>query len=114
VRVAARESARDLAVQLVPAERDPRRAQIAAYRWMDERDLLAVAPVIVRSEWLGRRRVRVACSACGEGINYEREVRRAGAVLCRACAGERYYDYDGAHTGQPAPGSTMDLVTRRP
>jgi formylmethanofuran dehydrogenase subunit E len=113
VRVAARESARDLAARLVPAERDPRRAQIAAYRWMDERDLLAVAPVIVTSEWLGRRRVRVACSACGEGINYEREVRRAGAVLCRACAGERYYDYDRAHTGRSGTDATMDLATRR-
>src|SRR5262252_7284471 len=29
---------------------------------------------------------------CGEGINFKREVERDGRVLCRACAGERYYD----------------------
>ena len=114
VRVVARESARAVAMRLVPGEPDARRAQILAYRSMDERALLAIEPVVVRSEWLARRRVRVACSACGEGINYEREVRHDGAALCRACAGERYYDYDGGHIRPPAVGSTMDLVTRRP
>jgi formylmethanofuran dehydrogenase subunit E len=69
---------------------------------MDERDLLAIAPVRVSPAWLARRRVRVLCSACGEGINYEREVRRDGAVLCRACAGERYYVYEERHTGLAA------------
>jgi len=29
---------------------------------------------------------------CGEGINFRREVRREEKILCRACAGERYYD----------------------
>jgi formylmethanofuran dehydrogenase subunit E len=28
---------------------------------------------------------------CGEGINFRREVRRDGKLLCRSCAGERYY-----------------------
>jgi formylmethanofuran dehydrogenase subunit E len=102
VRVAARESARALAARMRPAETDARRAQIVAYRAMDEPDLLAIEPVIVTSEWLARRRVRVPCSACGEGVNYEREVRRAGAVLCRACAGERYYDYALRHSGVTA------------
>ncbi|PYX59511.1 MAG: formylmethanofuran dehydrogenase, partial [Acidobacteria bacterium] len=30
---------------------------------------------------------RVVCEVCGEGINFRREVRRDGRVLCRACAG---------------------------
>jgi formylmethanofuran dehydrogenase subunit E len=106
VRVAARESARALAARMVPAETDPRAAQILAYRSMDERDLLAIEPVIVTSEWLARRRVRVACSACGEGIAYQREVRRDGAVLCRACAGERYYHYAPGHNGAAAVRAT--------
>jgi hypothetical protein len=29
--------------------------------------------------------------ACGEGINYEREVVLGGRTLCRTCAGEGYY-----------------------
>ena len=36
---------------------------------------------------------RIACDECGEGINFAREVRREdGRTLCRACAGERYYE----------------------
>ena len=41
--------------------------------------------------WLDRRRVRVTCDSCGEGITYEREVRVGGRTLCRPCAGEGYY-----------------------
>jgi formylmethanofuran dehydrogenase subunit E len=47
--------------------------------------------VIVDPGWLRRRRIRVVCTQCGEGVNYEREVRLAGRVLCRGCAGESYY-----------------------
>lgn len=103
VRVAARETARDVARELVPDESDPRRAQIVAYRRMAEGDLLRIEPVVVPSDWLERRRVRVACDACGEGVNYQREVRVSGRVLCRACAGERYYRSVARHTGLPAP-----------
>jgi formylmethanofuran dehydrogenase subunit E len=35
---------------------------------------------------------RVMCAQCGEGINFKREVVREGRTLCRACAGERYYE----------------------
>jgi formylmethanofuran dehydrogenase subunit E len=31
------------------------------------------------------------CAECGEGVQFKREVERDGRVLCRACAGERYY-----------------------
>jgi len=34
----------------------------------------------------------VVCAECGEGINFRREVRSDEKVLCRACAGERYYE----------------------
>lgn len=91
VRVAAREEARELARALVPGESDLRRAQTVAYRTMDEASLLVLAPVAVDPAWLGRRRRRVHCASCGEGINYEREVRAGDRTLCRACAGDRYY-----------------------
>jgi formylmethanofuran dehydrogenase subunit E len=35
---------------------------------------------------------RIICEQCGEGINFQREVRRDGTTLCRACAGETYYE----------------------
>lgn len=103
VRVAARDGARDLARALVPAEPDPRRAQIVAYRDMAEDALLKIEPVVVPAAWLERRRVRVPCDACGEAVNYEREVCVDGRRLCRACGGGRYYRYDARHTGVPAP-----------
>ena len=57
-----------------------------------------IEPVVVPSAWLDRRRVRVICHGCGEGVNYEREVRIGGRVLCRACAGPRYDTSDRRHT----------------
>ena len=35
---------------------------------------------------------RVMCAQCGEGINFKREVVVEGRSVCRACAGEKYYE----------------------
>jgi formylmethanofuran dehydrogenase subunit E len=91
VRVVAREDARARVAGWAPAESDPRRAQIAAYRIMPEPELLRLDPVTVNPGWLDRPRVRVCCEGCGEGINYRREIITDARVLCRACAGEGYY-----------------------
>ena len=42
-------------------------------------------------EFPGYKGERIACAECGEGISYKREVVRESHILCRACAGERYY-----------------------
>jgi formylmethanofuran dehydrogenase subunit E len=91
VRVVARDEARQMAGEWAVAESDPRRAQTAAYRVMPESELFRIEPVVVRPGWLDRRRVRVSCQACREGINYQREVTVSGRTLCRPCSGERYY-----------------------
>ena len=39
----------------------------------------------------GYKGERIVCAACGEGINFQREVRKNSTILCRACAGEKYY-----------------------
>ena len=80
-----------MASEWAVAESDPRRAQTAAYRVMPESELFRIEPVVVHPGWLDRRRVRVSCQACGEGINYQREVTVSGRTLCRPCSGERYY-----------------------
>ena len=98
MRVVAREEARAHAMRLVPAETDPREAQVLAYRVMNEHALLSVTPVSVNAALLGRPRVRVVCQVCGEGVNYAREIHREGLVLCRACAGEAYYRTDAGRT----------------
>ncbi len=91
VRIAARDDARLRAPEWAPAAADPRQAQMAAYRMMPEAVLLRIQPVVIRPGWLDRRRVRVACEACGEGINYEREFIVGGRTLCQPCAGVTYY-----------------------
>jgi formylmethanofuran dehydrogenase subunit E len=91
VRVVARDAARGLVPQWAPEEADPRRAQITAYRLMPETSLLRLEPVSVMPGWLDRPRVRVPCDGCGEDVNYRRETVVNARVLCRPCAGERYY-----------------------
>ena len=91
VRLSARDEARALAASYAPGETDARKAQITAYWLMPEAALLSIEPVVVNPGWLDRRRVRVFCEGCGEGINYQREVTVHGRTLCRPCNGERYY-----------------------
>ncbi len=91
VRVVALDEARDLVGAYAPGAAAPREAQIAAYRVMPEPNLLRIEPVTVESGWLDRRRVRVACQLCGEGVNYGREVVSDGITLCRSCFAGGYY-----------------------
>jgi formylmethanofuran dehydrogenase subunit E len=69
--------------------------QMLAYREIPREDLFAVqwVKVEVRPEELpGYKGERIVCGQCGEGINFQREVQRDGTILCRACAGETYYE----------------------
>jgi formylmethanofuran dehydrogenase subunit E len=91
VRVVARDDARARAGEWAPGEPDPRRAQTAAYRVMPEPLLLGIERVVVAPGWLDRKRGRVTCSRCGEGVHYERHLTIEGRPVCRACAGDRYY-----------------------
>jgi formylmethanofuran dehydrogenase subunit E len=91
IRVVARDDARERVSRYVDEVVDARCAQIAGYRLMPDAELFTMERVAIRPGWLDRRRVRVSCQVCGEGVNYEREVTREGAVLCRACAGMAYY-----------------------
>ncbi|MCI0402323.1 MAG: FmdE family protein [Acidobacteria bacterium] len=95
VRISARESSKALARSQHPEIEDKNRQQMLAYREMPEGDLFDVQWVRVElppEEFPGYKGDRVVCEKCGEGINFRREVRREGQVLCHACAGERYYE----------------------
>jgi formylmethanofuran dehydrogenase subunit E len=95
VRISARESSKALARSLHPEIEDKNRQQMLAYREMAESDLFDVQWVRVElppEEFPGYKGERVVCEQCGEGINFRREVRRQGRVLCHGCAGERYYE----------------------
>lgn len=93
IRVVARESSKQRAREMFP-ELDKERAQRQAYRALPDEELFETQQVRVevRPEDLpGFKGPRAVCEACGEGINFKREVIREGRTLCRACAGERYY-----------------------
>jgi formylmethanofuran dehydrogenase subunit E len=95
VRVVAKESSKDRARELYPGIADKNAQQMLAYREMPESELFDVQWVRVRlgpEDMPGYKAGRVVCAECGEGINFRREVVRDGRVLCRACAGERYYE----------------------
>jgi formylmethanofuran dehydrogenase subunit E len=95
VRVSARESSKALAKSLHPEIQNKNQQQMLAYREMADDQLFLTQWVHVElppEEFPGYKGDRVVCEQCGEGINFRREVRRGAKVLCRACAGERYYE----------------------
>jgi formylmethanofuran dehydrogenase subunit E len=95
VRVCARESSKMLARQMHPEIENKNQQQMLAYREISNDNLFTVQWVKVSlppEELPGYKGERIVCEQCGEGINFQREVRRDGNVLCRACAGERYYE----------------------
>src|SRR5690349_18270898 len=91
IRVAAKESSKALARQMHPELGNKNQQQMVAYREMGEDDLFSTSWVRVdlpAEEFPGYKGERIVCETCGEGINFRREVKQDGRVLCRACAGE--------------------------
>lgn len=94
IRIVAREESKQKARELFP-ELDKEEGQRRAYRQLPDDDLFArqwVRVALPEEDMPGYRAPRVVCAQCGEGINFKREVQRDGRLLCRACAGERYYE----------------------
>ena len=95
IRIAAKESSKALARAMHPEIESKNQQQMQAYREMAEDDLFTKQWVKVElpaEEFPGYKGERIVCAECGEGINFRREVLRDGRVLCRACAGEKYYE----------------------
>ncbi|HKT51564.1 MAG TPA: FmdE family protein [Candidatus Angelobacter sp.] len=95
VRVAARESSKALARSLHPEVEDKNQQQMMAYRELSDDQMFQTQWVRVPlppEEFPGYKGERIVCESCGEGINFRREVRRDGKILCRGCAGESYFE----------------------
>jgi formylmethanofuran dehydrogenase subunit E len=94
VRIWPNPKARDRAASYASDERSRWHMYLAAYEVMPTAELLLaedVALSIDLAALISRPGVRVTCEVCGEEIINEREVCREGKILCRSCAGERYY-----------------------
>src|SRR5581483_11079268 len=95
VRVAALDSAKDRARELYPEIANKNEPQMRAYREMPAAELFRHAWVRVAlgpEEFPGYKGQKRLCHECGESVSFERHVERAGRILCRACAGDRYYE----------------------
>jgi len=93
-RVAPSASARAMAVRHEPNAESHWHAYLKAYQELPDHELIQVHEVRLSrtiSEILSKPSARAICSSCGEEIFNEREVIRSDKVLCRSCAGERYY-----------------------
>jgi formylmethanofuran dehydrogenase subunit E len=94
IRIAARESSKELARERHPELGSKNAQQMLAYRELSDDELFTKQWVVVEigpQEMPGFKGPRIVCDACGEGINYHREVVREGRALCQACAGQSYY-----------------------
>lgn len=94
VRVTAREEARALSSKYCPELADKYQRQLEAYRIMPEEELFTVQAVTVdipECDLPGRPLRRVQCVQCGDYVQDCREIERHSEIICRACAGQRYY-----------------------
>jgi len=67
---------------------------LIGYQRMPIEELLVSQPVALDSPLdalLSKPSARAICQVCGEEVINERELIHEGTVLCRPCAGERYY-----------------------
>lgn len=94
VRIVPSASTRKLAKDYAPEAQSRWEAYLLGYQRMPEAELLdikEVALTVSLEKILSKDGYRVNCDHCGEEIINEREVIQDGLILCRACAGERYY-----------------------
>ncbi|MCW5199264.1 formylmethanofuran dehydrogenase [Desulfobulbus sp. F1] len=94
VRVTAREEARELSTKYCPELADKYQRQLEAYRVMPEDELFTIQEVkanIPECDMPGRPLRRVPCAQCGDYVQDCREIEQNNKIICRACAGQRYY-----------------------
>ncbi len=94
IRIAPRCDARLTARSYALEARNRWEAQLLGYQRMPIDDLYTVQDVELTTPIemiVSRAGLRAVCATCGEEIINGREVEHAGMRLCRACAGQGYY-----------------------
>jgi len=106
VRIVPSAHSRQLAKTYAPQAQSRWHAYLHGYQRMPNEELLTVQEVtldVSLAEILSKDGYRVNCDICGEEIINEREVRHEGLILCRPCAGARYYRLSGESVPVFAP-----------
>lgn len=122
VRLFPAHNARTLAPAYAPEAKNRWESYLLGYQRIPDERLFASQAVTLNtpvSQIISRAGVRVNCDVCGEEILNEREVVMVGQLLCRACAGQRYYAVTDGGNGravQPAifPNQLFTLATAAP
>ncbi len=94
VRLSPTSVARQLAISYVPDGESSWHIYLKGYQLVPDELLLKVEYVKLTreiEEILSKPGLRVSCDRCHEEIMNERETKVGGLVLCRSCAGDRYY-----------------------
>ncbi|GMQ79379.1 MAG: FmdE family protein [Anaerolineae bacterium] len=87
--------ARAIAISLNPVAESPWHAYLDAYKLMPDQDLITIREVHLTrnvSDILSKPEARAVCQICNEEIINEREIVQENLILCRSCAGDRYYE----------------------
>lgn len=103
IRVSPTARSRNLAKKYAPNAKSIWHAYLKAYQIIPDEELIKIEKVqltLPLEEILSKPQYRVLCSRCGEEIINEREVIRSGVILCRHCAGEKYYQPDSSPPGR--------------
>jgi formylmethanofuran dehydrogenase subunit E len=95
LRVSPCRDVRQKAWQYAPGEKRHYFAQLSAYQCMPEEELFDINEVRLippPKVILSIAGLRTECARCGEEIINQREIHQDGLILCRACAGQGYYE----------------------
>lgn len=93
-RIAPRPEARQLAREFAMEARNRWEAMLLGYQRMPAADLFSTQAVQLKTpvaKLVSRASAKVICEVCGEEVLNEREIVHEGTPLCRACAGQAYY-----------------------
>lgn len=85
---------RTLASAYAPAARNKWEGMLLGYQRMPAGELFKIQYVQLKipvKEIVSQASKKAICDVCGEEILNGREIQREDAVLCRTCAGDRYY-----------------------
>lgn len=94
IRLAPSPQARDLAAEYACQARNHWEAMLLGYQAMPAAELFVVQTVdlsLPLSQIISRPGRKATCAVCGEEIINGREVISKERIVCRACAGESYY-----------------------
>ena len=108
-RIVPHPAARARAREYAPEAKNKWQAQLIGYQRMPDEELLIAQEVRLLfslEAFISQAGLRTQCERCGEEIINQREVIQDGRVLCRHCAGQRYY----ALLGEPVSPSAIQAL----